>query len=257
MTRPNTVDRDREIDLIASMAAGKTDKRILLIQANSGLGKTRLLEAFLKNHPPDVDLAVVDFKNGGFGVPELLHRICQDLGNRRFPQLLSCIMQLAGIPTTQIDHNTLLGRNNIHSVINMNTPDEATREIRMITLIDAFFEDIEKLGRVTLVFDTFNGCDPSLQRWLSSAFLRHICHTPKVVVVIAGQHVPEPSIEWRALHTYIALTPIQPEFWYQYCQQLGITVSLDALVHICRIFEGNSLRIAEYLDTQMLEERFG
>ena len=80
MAREIPVDREEEIELFNTMLSGKTEERILLIEAQSGMGKTILLGEFSHCKPKRIDFAKIDFKGGGTSIAELFYRLRDKLG---------------------------------------------------------------------------------------------------------------------------------------------------------------------------------
>lgn len=230
------------------MVRGDTNERILLIEAPSNSGKSRLIDLFEEGCPDGTRFARIDFKGGGVGLPELLDRLCLQLARARFPQLAARVGQLLGMPAIQIDHNTLLGNNNISAAITVNGGDEDARDARRVALTAALFDDLSRFGqRVAIVFDTFNDCDPSLARWIGGAFLTRVRYYPTVVAVIAGQRVPEKTGEWHALCDEIQLQPIAPEHWQEYAVAIGLVTTLDLIRGICLTCRHSAGDVANWL----------
>lgn len=248
MSRAAPVDRELELGLFERMLAGETPERILLVSAESGWGKSELLREFAHRCPTELHYAPLDFKAGGIGLAELLSRLRDSLGLAHFPTLNAAVTQLAN-PTINIPGNVLIGQNTIE--VALNAPDEQTREARRAALTTAFFADLRAMGKVLLVFDTFEKCDEGIKVWLGGTFLNHAHRSPNLVVVIAGQKVPEATIDWE--HQHIPLKGIAAEHWHRHAQANGIAVSLDWINGCCHALQGHPLKMAELLNS--LQER--
>lgn len=239
------VNREEELKLFKRMASGETPERVLLVSASSGMGKSELLREFSRQRPQEALYAVLDFKGGDVpDLAELFSRLCTRLGWSHFSRLSAQIAPFVA-PATNISENTIIGRAEIS--IALNAPDEETRKFRRVALTDAFLDDLRAAGRVILVFDTFNACDFELAHWLSG-FLARAYNTPSLTVIVAGQSVPEPTLEWEAHCHHLPLDPMTAEHWLHYAETIGLTVTLDFIKGCWLAFNGHSLKIAELLE---------
>jgi hypothetical protein len=243
------VNRTEELALFADMATGATRERVLLVSAASGMGKSELLREFSARRPRKSLYGVIDFKGGDVpDVAELLSRLCSRLGWVRFQRLSAQISQFMR-PSANINDNTIIGKAEIS--IALSAPDEESRSFQRKALTEAFLEDLLGSGPVILVFDTFNACDSELARWLSG-FLARACDASSLTIVVAGQSVPEPTLDWEASCRRLPLGPMAAEHWLQYADAIGLRVSLDFVSACCFACNGHSLRIAELLEGWML-----
>ncbi len=246
------VNREDELALFEHMAAGVTRERILLVRANSGMGKSEFLREIIARRPPSALVAPLDFKNGDVpDLAELFSRVCAHLSLARFPILAAKIAQFAS-GAINITENTIWGQAEI--TVAMSGPDEDTRKFRRAALTDAFLSDLRSAGKVVLVFDTFNACDPLLAQWFSG-FVARLGDAPNLTIVVAGQHVPEPTLEWETFCHFLPLGAMAPKHWLEYAQAIGLKVSLDWVEGCWHACEGHSLKIALYLESKALQEQ--
>jgi hypothetical protein len=248
MTRPPPVDRDQELDLLHRTITGKDAERILLISADGGMGKSELLRAFIARPPTDILLVPIDFKWGGIGLGELFFKVRDAIGSEHFPVLAGTVKRLVNPATVNISGNYLLGQNQIDVALNVESNEDARSALRA-TFTEAFFTDLRAAGRIVLVFDVFEACDPSVKVWLSGTFLPGVGRSPNLSVVIAGRNVPEPTLEWEGLCRVLTLPAIAAEHWHSYAKNLGIGVSLDFIKGCCYACKGHSLSIASHLSS--------
>jgi hypothetical protein len=243
------VNRAEELALFVRIATGETPERVLLVSAASGMGKSELLREFSQRRPQDSLYGVVDFKGGDVpDVAELLSRLCGRLGWPKFRLLSARISQFV-TPSASVNENTIIGRAEIS--IALAAPDEETRSFRRTALTEAFVDDLRSAGRAILVFDTFNACDSELAHWLSG-FLARASYAPGLTVIVAGQSVPEPTLEWEALCRQLPLGPMAAEHWLEYAGAIGLSVSLDFINGCWISCKGHSLKIAELLEGYVL-----
>jgi len=244
MAREIPLDREDELLAFNTMLSGKTDERILLVEAQSGMGKTILLGEFEHSKPKRIAFAKIDFKGGGTSIAELFSRLRDKLGGKaKFPNLGN---ELKGIlnPSIDISSNLMLGKNQIEAYLN--GQDEQERQVRLAALTDAFFTDIRALGKLLLIFDTFEKSDESVKKWLSDSFLSRIQNSPNIFVVIGGQEVPEDNFEWDCIRR--PLEGIPPEHWNKYVKSRGMKVHDEYIRACCKIFGGHPLNVKTHLD---------
>ncbi len=180
------VDRDEEKQLFRNIVEKKSPVRALLIEAESGMGKTRLIEEFIQT--PVVFLhALVDFKNASFSFCDALFSIRKQLGYNNFPSFdMVCrdILKHSDAPTLP----TLIP-SQIDSVIFRATNNEV-RDHQMRQIFDALASDLSVLANssskpVVVIIDTFERASESLQNWITRELVPRISIDDNVVWVIA------------------------------------------------------------------------
>jgi len=244
MTHPATIDRDEELALFDSMLAGKTEERILLIQAESGWGKSELLRAFAHRCPTGIRFAEIDFKGGGTSLAELFSRLCDKLGGwDRFPKLKTELQSIVH-PSINVASNLIVGQNQIEMYLGGR--DEQERQARLSTLTDSFFADLRTLGKSLLIFDTFEKSDDVIQKWLADSFLSRAQNSPNLFIVVGGRRVPVETLEWEYLH--IPLSGISYEHWHRYAENIGVIDTLDFIRGCCSLCRGHPLKMKTHID---------
>lgn len=244
MTRQTPIDREEELQIFKEMMSGKTEERIFLIEAQSGMGKTVLLGEFGYCKPKKIAFAKIDFKGGNTSIAELFSRLRDKLGGEgKFPNLGK---ELKGIfkPTIDISTNLMFGKNQIEAYLTGR--DEQERELRLSALTDAFFADIRALGKLLLIFDTYEKSDESVKKWLSDSFLSRVQNSPNIFVIIGGQVVPEENLEWECIRK--PLGGIPHSHWYKYVENKGIFIHIEYIRACCDIYNGHPLKMKNYLD---------
>jgi hypothetical protein len=240
------VDREDELALITHLALGEMPARIALIQAPSGMGKSELLREFRVRSSPHFPIVVVDFKASGLTLADVLFHICDILNWSRFPTLTRTVQHIVQPAAINVTHNLLLGQNEIS--IALGGPDKQTREQRRSQLTAALISDLRNLGRVILIFDTFEKCDPLLQPWFASVFLPAAHRSPQLSVIVAGRSTPEPTQMWDA--EILPLTEIAPEHWQDYALSIGVSLTLEYIRGCCDALCGHCLAIAQTIESQ-------
>jgi hypothetical protein len=81
--------------------------------------------------------------------------------------------------------------------------------------------------------------------------LMEVAGHSRFFAVVAGQVVPEPSIDWDGLHHKCCLSPIREHSaWYDYAQQVGYGFDqkeLGVLVDLCEGIPNEVLKLLEFL----------
>ncbi|MBE0681343.1 MAG: ATP-binding protein [Anaerolineales bacterium] len=244
MTREIPVDREDEIKDFIEILSGKKEERILLIEAQSGMGKTILLGEFGHHKPKKIAFAKIDFKSGGTSIAELFSRLRDKLGgNAKFPNLGKELKSILN-PSIDIKSNLMLGKNQIDAYLSGR--DEQEREVRLSALTDALFADIRTFGKLLIIFDTFERSDDFVKKWLADSFLSRVQNSPNIFIVIGGQEVPEDNFEWECIRR--PLEGIPPEHWNKYAKSKGMKVHDEYIRACCNIFGGHPLKVKTHLD---------
>ncbi|MEH2180459.1 hypothetical protein [Nostoc sp.] len=242
-------NRTEELRLFNQMVQGSFAKRVLLIEAKSGLGKTQLLALFMHSLPRNILSVPVDLKTAQRGIPYIFSCVRKRLKNKHFPYLNAAVGRYlkSGI---EVSDTTMTGNDNQLSVVLSNV-DESTRNFRLIELREAFFQDLRKIPEtLVFLFDSYEKAATELANWLGGEFLTEVVDTDNLIVVIAGQHIPQPTIEWMDLHHYFRLEAIsEPKAWYDYTQKAGLHLTPDQVKTTMRIFEGQPASIVQWLET--------
>jgi len=214
-------NRTKELEIFLQMAQGKHDCRIMLIEGESGMGKTSLLSRFRQQCPDTVKYVPFDCK-GLDSIAAFLSEVVNDLGRAQFPifekKLRTFIQGSVDFSENDIAAQT------ISIAINGTSLDPQAQEHRLRQLHDAFFDDLEKFEhQIVIVLDTYQMANESLQNWIESTWLRTVKRRlKKVVTVVAGKSIPDPNhLVWGDKCTPFILTPILDEkAWYEFCSDL-------------------------------------
>lgn len=243
MPKSINVDREKELALFNAMLSEQIEQRILLIAAGSGWEKSILLREFERCRPSDIPYVKLDFKSCT-SLTETFSHLCDGLGWEHFPQFRAAIQTIVQPTQITISKNVLIGHNQI--AFALSGPDEETREARRSDLTNAFFADLRTLGKILLLFDTFERGDETVRKWLSAAFLPRAHRSPQLFVIVAGQSVPEDAFDWECYD--LPLGPIAPEYWLVFAQSLGIqALSLDLIENCWRTYRGHTVQMANAL----------
>lgn len=242
-------NRTKEVQLFNQIVQGSFAKRILLIEAQSGLGKTWLLARFKHALPTNTLCVQVDLKSAQRGIPYIFSCVRSRLGEERFSRLNAAVQQYLS-SGVEVSDTTMIGKDNQLSVVLSNV-DESTRNFRLTELREAFFHDLRKIPqKLVFLFDSYDKAPTELADWLGGEFLGGVVETHKLIVVIAGQRIPQPTIEWMDLHHCCRLEAIlDREAWYQYSKDSKLPFNQDELKVAIDYFDGNPAEIVKMLET--------
>jgi len=225
----------RELHLFEQMLRRQVQERILLIEAPSGYGKTGLMGRFEILCSQGIHPVLIDLKGAQAGIAFVFSRIQRVLGKKRFPNFNAQSDRFLN-SGVEIQNNRLTGEGSQIQVILDVPPEE--RKYRLTKLQQVFFEDLERFDRpIAFILDTYNGATEELAGWIESPFLAEVALNPKLFAIVAGQNIPQPTIEWQSWHHRCKLDRImEREAWYSYARDVGycftsqeIDFSIDAV----------------------------
>jgi hypothetical protein len=196
-------DRVEQFGVFTDMVTHTIPQRIFLLDGDSNTGKTVLLnELFKLAKVLDLDSVLLDQK-GCLSLAELFDNLALDVDAKILPAL--------------------------HS---------ASGSARKTALL----KDLENLRKPLLLgFDTYQHVAPDIADWIEGQLLRRAGQCPGLLVLVAGQKVPDPSrYSWSGLAIAHQLRPIhEKEYWRDYAERvLGSTQitegHIEMLLHISK-----------------------
>ena len=231
------VNRVRHSDIFSRMLEGQTRRRIMVITAGAGLGKSWLLRLFaVEATSRKLPLAQLDFADGqAYDALALVLRCRDAFGAEHFLAVDQAISEStaarvtlsASGATTTAPVNVSIGNENTLTSSTISVSDvgntivrdnafyiQADNPILRQAIEDrinsAFFESLEALSaqsRVVFLFDTYERNTLESERWTPSAADRWIADQvlarirdgklPNAIVVLAGRRAPEFGVEWN------------------------------------------------------------
>ena len=233
-------NRTKELAFFKRMVLGEVSERILLVEAQSGYGKTGLMGRFLTECPENAKAIDIDLKDAlESGILYVFQRSQKLLGKayfREFDQVVAQYQPSTGDIT--IRGNQIQGDGNQIQVILQGVGSVEERQERLDRLQEAFFEDLEQYPLpIVFILDTFNGASPELQKRIAGSFLVDVGDCPKLRAVVAGSQVPQPSLSWQRHHHLFPLGPIlECDAWYTYAKASGFRFDrsqIDVMVAGC------------------------
>ncbi|MBI4671118.1 MAG: ATP-binding protein [Chloroflexi bacterium] len=231
-------NRKPEVELFSKMLARHTAARILLVEAQSGVGKSDLLAQFKRECSGKAHVAMVDLKAAERGVAYFFWRAREELGHAHFQNLAAATHRILFGPNVTIEKNWILGKQEIEIALH---GDDKTRAFLLDALHEAFFQDLRAIDeKLVLIIDTYNAAGAELGKWIGGEFLAAVVHSPNLLVVIAGQNVPTPSVEWMDEFEHRKLEGIRDaEAWHECAQRAGIAFERRDIETLCWLFDGH------------------
>jgi hypothetical protein len=266
------VNRTRYSDIFRRMLEGQARRRVMVIAAGAGLGKSWLLrilayEASSRRLP----LAQIDFADGqAYDALSLVLRCRDAFGAEHFGALDQAIsdattarVAVSAAAATSAPVNVSLGNENILTSSPISVSDVGNTIIRDNSFVvqtdnpilrqaiedrinSAFFECLAALAartRLAFLFDTYERNSLETDRWSSNAADRWIAgqilarmrdgKLDNVVVVLAGRRVPEFGVEWNEVLGRVSLDLLECSYVTEYLRERrGITNISDTQAEV-------------------------
>jgi hypothetical protein len=241
-------NRTQELQLFNQMLRRDVRERILLIEAPSGYGKTGLMGRFELLCSSEIYTVLVDLKAAQTGISYVFYKIQCVLGKKRFPNFEKEIANFLN-SGVEIKNNRLSGEGSQIQVILEVPPGE--RQYRLTQLQQVFFEDLQNFNRpILFIFDTFNGATEELAIWIEGQFVTEVALNPNLLAIVAGQNIPQPTIEWLNYHHCCRLGRIiDREAWYLYSKEVGYPFEPKEINILIDAVGGVPAKVVELLET--------
>lgn len=244
------VNREKQTAGFVKILEGGTPKRVMLIEAGGGMGKSWTIEYMRaecqRRNVPNVE---IDFSDGVvYDFLALLRRARDSFGAAAFNTFTQIINEVTQ-PTIRIDTgitnnaiNNLLGQNNTLNQANVSVGDinvgnvikdnsfvinadtAVVRQALQDRLTVAFFDSLALLlaqSPVCFFLDTYDKVTVEAENWLLTQLLPRIRDKKlaNVVVVVAGRSTPKLDSQWDSLVARTGLDTFNEDYAKQYLVQ--------------------------------------
>jgi hypothetical protein len=238
-------NRVHEMSLFEALLERQCQKRILLVKAPSGYGKSELIDRFTQIGKNQLDLTVIilDLADSTAGIAYMISRLQSKLKPARFPNYDKAVRQFLVTPNVEMSEIEIEGNENTLQIL-LNVDDQ---QMRLDKLEQAFFQDLAAIKTpVLLLIDTFEKAPEELQKWISGHFLGEVAESlERFRVVVAGQKVPQLRADWRSYHHNCELASIKEiDVWYDYVQSQKLQLSKEFVSGIVYALKGQPRDIA-------------
>ena len=232
------VDRDEERRLFREMTAGQTAIHILLMEAETGMGKTILLDQFWKISE-GFRRARVDFKQASYSFGAILREMCDQYGPQSFSMCDDVCCDVLRELGHEVKHAEVLW-----TLLDLKFPQSVQDRRKYQQLItDAFLANLESIREgaqpIVMLFDTFERASDPTKAWIVEQLITAIRRYPWLVCVVAGQDIPRVATddaEWCLQHR---LQPLTDEHSREYIQKVIYTQDESIVTYITVTAEGH------------------
>jgi hypothetical protein len=276
-------DRERELALFQRMLKGETDKRILCILDHREKGKTWLIwRLFHDCKESGVPVVLLDFHRDRSGLSGDFGSVASEvrgyLGDKRTPNICNCMARMSLLsalsdmaaggesPGVDFGQDNIFAGADVRTVAGGNilqvgaiftgrlTPEQMAQ--RRAEMGRALGRDLEALGRIVLLIDTFEQAPDDTRAWLERWVFRSLCHElPHALLVVAGRPKEcQPFFTqarlWSDLITAIdCLDPFSDDEILAYYESFGFTVTAVevSLLTIARTSPGLMAQLGDLL----------
>jgi hypothetical protein len=226
------VDRLKQLERFRKSLEGASGRKIILITAGPGMGKSWLLRRFAREaEARRVRPVLLDFSDGqAYDVLTLLRRFRDALGAMHFNRLTAAIneatsprlvisdsggpasapIDFRGAQTGDVAFGDVAGRNIIKdNFFIVQTDNPLLLQAIEDRVTQVFFEcmaDVVAQGPALFLFDSYERTSQEGERWVSNAADRWIQRElltrirdgrlPNTLVVLAGRRLPEFDADW-------------------------------------------------------------
>lgn len=234
------VDRHAELERFGLMLDAKVTTHILLIRAGSGMGKSSLLAEFRKR-AAGRPVAFVNLRQP-YDPVQIIEEIVVQLGRDRFSAYATAASRGTSIGSLSVTGNTMTDS---HIGVTVATSDAD----RHNELNRSFFEDLTKLDEPALmILDTFEATSDQVKTWVSGMLLGRVRGNSKVLLVIAGQEVPEVDIDFEEWSLRYDMQPWDRASILEYAAHKGLALTDLALDILIEATKGLPLAVATAVD---------
>ncbi len=251
------VNRERQYQGFLKMLAGETRKRIMLVVAPEGMGKTWLAQRM--GHEcslQSVPATQFNFRDsGGRDTLKIVRKARDDLGAIHYNQLTQVINEITAGPTVEMTIESveinIRDATLIDSTITVDDEsaairtavrdnyDEAfatnaqVRALQNARINDAFFACLAAQSAerpIVFLLDGYERAQPEERRWVEEELLRRVRdnHLTGVIVILTARTAPGFSEDWADTIAQTGLPGFEEEHIREYIERRNALAILDA-----------------------------
>lgn len=242
------VDRDEEKNLFRDMIYGQTEIHILLIEAESGMGKTILLDQF-EEISIGFKCVRVDFKDPSYSLGQILGKMRDKYGPHSFTTFHKECRNLLTQFGADTEHPALIC-SKIDAQLNKMSVDDRRDHQQVIT--DAFLADLEIIHvtiqqPIVMLFDVFENASAPIKTWIAKQLIMQTRRYPWLVCVIAGQQTPRivtDGGDWCLQHR---LQRLSDEHSREYIQKVTYTQDEAIVTVLTKLAKGSPAALQTFV----------
>ena len=176
------------------------------------------------------------------------------MGWERLSSIRRQVAKLQGQPDIHADATWQADmRHHLAAVSQLSSENIEDQRQRLAGLTDAWFADLHGLqAPFLLVLDTFEQASTEVQHWVAHQLLPGVTNTPQMRVLIAGQTIPEQSIEWdHCCDSELLPGVLDAEAWLPVAEAMQRQIpSKEWLAGVCYALKGNPSKILKAIETR-------
>jgi hypothetical protein len=235
---PFHVDREDELQAFLSLLDPSKDDQVMVVDGPPAIGKSWFLQKCITSRPAASTLAMVDFKELGSGIPEIVWHIATNFDRGgRFPNTFQRLEELSGPQPVSQPLNPAAAAP--HTL----APNILTRllveEARMSRTSGAF--DL-------IVMDSLEFATPLVRGWVSNVLIGAVIKDAGLVLLIAGQNCADLGRSSPVGVIYRELAPLGLADAAELAALYGLDLSPDDLQNYHQFTNGNPLALAMGFD---------
>lgn len=209
-------------ECFTALLSQQCEKRILLLDGASGIGKTTLLDYYLQqaitqNQP----VILLDLETEARSIYDFFWQ--NEITFKRYgsTHLTAQFSKENTSSTINASHIAQRGQGNAVNIISQSAPLSELEQSRQ--LLNAWLKDVENIQQpFVLLLDNFDKAVPEFQQWLAGHLLPAVVHYPMLRVVITGEKVPTPGSMWKFCAQQHHLKGVsEAEHWIEFADKQG------------------------------------
>lgn len=245
---------EKEREIFAEFLLAGSAQKVLLLQGESGIGKSTLLRSFADLVPTGAKSVAIELRGAAVSVAEIFYRLAGGLDWKVLHNFGAQLAAAGSGITANIDRNSLTGIRN-HINVSLHSQGIIDRSERIAVLTESIFRDLEALDHlIVMTFDTFDNASTEASEWLAGPLLGRVARVKNVRVVIAGKEVPSiNNIEWGSCCKSLALSGISDVGpWLAVAARLRKVIPHDSgsgwMAGVCAALKGNPAKIMQVIE---------
>lgn len=241
------VNRAKESEAFLQIISESSRERILLLEAEGGMGKSFLMGEYDSICPQEFIFIPLDLKVSTLGLTALWSTVCDFVGWSFFP----CFQEQVSLYSKDDSLNIVREfetRHRLEKLLSISNEDVRAR--RLTGLSNAFLSDLAVPPRpIVLAIDAFEKATLEIKNWVTSLLLPRVRILTALRIVIAGRQVPRRSFEWEKMALHIRLSRISINDWMEFARIIRCEVAPETVSAFYSVFDGRPLDMATSLAT--------
>lgn len=251
MTDTLLANYEKEQALLSEFVRSDTEPNILLLQGESGSGKSSLV-AHCLTIAPEMPSLWLTLESEGDSIPTLFNSMGGRCGWEKLPRFTRTV---AGLLETSDSVDDPVWQMGMHRHLRQigRIADLESRLSRYQLLSDAWFADAMQFETpFLLAIDGYESAATLFDRWFRQDFLVGAANSRQMRVLVAGQKPPAVQTAWSFCASLQELTGVhKAQDWLTWAEKAGYQVpSLEVLAGVVLALKGNPSQIIEVIQAE-------